>query len=72
MSVNNLPVCPPVSFGPGGFFCEVTSKVKEFKTYRQLLQILRGRGLDIKKGSQGARTMRILESENYYNVINGR
>ncbi len=60
-----------MSFGPGGFFCEVTSKVKEFKTYRQLLQILRGRGLDIKKGSQGARTMRILESENYYNVING-
>lgn len=45
--------------------------MKEFKTYRQLLQILRSRGVDIKKGSQGSRAMRILESENYYNVING-
>ena len=45
--------------------------MKEFKTYRQLLQILRGRGLEIKKGFQGSRAMRILESENYYNVING-
>lgn len=44
---------------------------KEFKTYRQLLTILRSRGMDIGKGSQGSRTMRILEKENYYNVING-
>lgn len=44
---------------------------KEFKTYRQLLQILRSRGLVIKTGYQGSRVMRILESENYYNVING-
>lgn len=44
---------------------------KEFKTYRQLLTILRGRGMTIGKGSQGSRVMRILEKENYYNVING-
>ena len=44
---------------------------KEYKTYRQLLTILRGRGMTIGKGSQGSRVMRILEKENYYNVING-
>lgn len=44
---------------------------KTYKTYRQLLQILRSRGMTIDKGSQGSRVMRILETENYYNVING-
>lgn len=44
---------------------------KVFKTYRQLLTILRNRGVHIKKGSAGSRVMRILEKENYYNVING-
>lgn len=44
---------------------------KEYKTYRQLLTILRSRGMSIDKGSQGSRVMRILEKENYYNVING-
>ncbi|MGN1369992.1 MAG: Abi family protein [Aristaeellaceae bacterium] len=44
---------------------------KEFKTYRQLLTILRSRGMTIGKGSQGSRVMRILEQENYYNIING-
>lgn len=44
---------------------------KTYKTYRQQLAKLRSRGMVIKKGSQGARAMRILEQENYYNVING-
>ncbi len=44
---------------------------KEYKTYRQLITILRSRGMDIKKGSQGSRAMEILEQENFYNVING-
>jgi len=44
---------------------------KEYKTYRQLLTILRNRGMEISKGSQGSRVIRILEKENYYNVING-
>jgi len=44
---------------------------KEYKTYRQLLSKLRSRGMEINKGSQGSRAMRILEQENYYNVING-
>ena len=44
---------------------------KEYKTYRQLLTILRSRGMEIGKGEPGARVMRILEKENYYNVING-
>ena len=43
---------------------------KEYKTHRQLLTILRNRGMVIGKGSQGSRVMRILEKENYYNVIN--
>ncbi len=44
---------------------------KSFKSYRQQLNILRSRGMVIGKGSQGSRVMRILERENYYNVING-
>lgn len=44
---------------------------KEYKTYRQLVAKLRSRGMVIEKGSQGSRVMRILEKENYYNVING-
>lgn len=44
---------------------------KTYKTYRQLLNKLRSRGMVINKGSQGSRVMRILEQENYYNVING-
>lgn len=44
---------------------------KEYRTYRQLLGILRDRGMSIKTGTQGSRVMRILEKENYYNVVNG-
>lgn len=44
---------------------------KTYKSYRQQLNILRTRGMTIGKGSQGSRVMRILEIENYYNVING-
>lgn len=44
---------------------------KSYKSYRQQLNILRSRGLKIGKGAQGSRAMRILERENYYNVING-
>lgn len=44
---------------------------KNYKSYRQQLNILRSRGMIIGKGSQGSRAMRILECENYYNVING-
>lgn len=42
--------------------------MKPFSTHRQQLSILRNRGLTIKNGSQA---MRILERENYYNVVNG-
>ena len=44
---------------------------KEYKSYRQQLNILRSRGMVIGKGSQGSHVIRILECENYYNVING-
>jgi len=44
---------------------------KIFKTHRQQLKILRSRGLTINKSSQGSKTIRILERENYYSVING-
>lgn len=44
---------------------------KVYKTYRQLLSILRNRGVNINKGSAGSRVIKALEEENYYNVING-
>jgi abortive infection bacteriophage resistance protein len=44
---------------------------KSYKSYRQQINILRSRGMIINKGTQGSRAMRILETENYYNVING-
>lgn len=44
---------------------------KVFRTHRQLLNILRRRGVIIKKGSAGSRVISILEQENYYNIING-
>jgi abortive infection bacteriophage resistance protein len=44
---------------------------KLYKSYRQQLTILRSRGMMIDTGSQGSRVMRILERENYYNIING-
>ncbi len=44
---------------------------KTYKSYRQQLRILRSRGMVVGKGVQGSRIMRILERENYYNVING-
>ena len=51
----NFPVCPPVSFGPGGFLIigEAHARLmrrKIFKSYRQILSILRGRGVKIGKG----------------------
>jgi len=46
----------------------MSSSQKPFKTLRQQLTILRTRNLDIKNGSK---TMRILEKEGYYNIING-
>jgi abortive infection bacteriophage resistance protein len=50
---------------------EVSMPEKIYKSYRQQLSILRSRGMDIGKGSQGSRVIKILERENYYNVING-
>ena len=44
---------------------------KTYQSYRQQINILRSRGMVIGKGSQGSRVMRILERENYYNIING-
>lgn len=44
---------------------------KIYKSYRQQLNILRSRGMDITKGSRASRAIRVLERENYYNVING-
>lgn len=44
---------------------------KIYKTHKQQLRILRSRGMNIAKGSRGSKTMRTLERENYYSVING-
>lgn len=44
---------------------------KIYKSHKSQLKILRSRGMCIAKGSQGSKTMRILERENYYSVING-
>lgn len=43
-------------------------KKKEFKTHNSQLRILRSRGLVI---SNGSTAKRVLEKENYYNVVNG-
>ncbi|HOM03771.1 MAG TPA: hypothetical protein PLH43_13275 [Acetivibrio sp.] len=39
---------------------------KLFKTYREQIEILRSRGLKVDEGAIG-----VLQTENYYNVING-
>lgn len=44
---------------------------KEYKSYNQLLKLLRSRGVCINKGSVGSRVKNILKKENYYNVVNG-
>lgn len=41
---------------------------KVFKTTNSQLRILRSRGVNIKNGS---RAKKILETENYYNIVNG-
>jgi abortive infection bacteriophage resistance protein len=41
--------------------------MKPFKTHRQQIKILRDRGLIV----NSPKALRILERENYYNVING-
>lgn len=61
--------CPS---GPGAFLLRrAFMKKKIFKSYRQILSILRSRGVDIKKGSAGSRAIKVIEKENYYNVVNG-
>lgn len=70
-----MPVCPPVSFGPGGFFIVFYGgfnvEEKEFKNSEELVEKLRSRGMNIKKGKQSAKIANILEYENYYRIING-
>lgn len=44
---------------------------KIYKTHKSQLNILRSRGMNISKGSEGSKVIRILERENYYSVING-
>ena len=39
---------------------------KVYKTHIQQIRILRSRGMEIKKGYEGSKTMRVLERENYY------
>jgi len=46
-------------------------KNKEFKTYHQLIDILSERGIQIEDGIHENSVIRILEKENYYNIING-
>lgn len=44
---------------------------KAYHTVDQLIEILRGRGMVIEDGPQRDTAMRILETENYYNIVNG-
>lgn len=70
-----MPVCPPVSFGPGGFFIVFYGgfnvEEKEFKNCKELVEKLQSRGMDITNGRQSAKIESILELENYYRIING-
>lgn len=58
----------PVSHGPGVFLYRGNLMDKVFSTTNTQLKKLRARGLII---SNGSRAKRILEMENYYNLING-
>lgn len=64
---------PSVTYGPEGIFLPwgYVMADKIYKTHKQQLKILRSRGMEIAKGNIGSRTMRVLERENYYSVING-
>lgn len=44
---------------------------KPFQSHNQQIEILRKRGMNIQTGLQESKVIRILEQENYYNVING-
>lgn len=44
---------------------------KPYKSHNQQIKILRERGMNIPKGAAASKVIRILEKENYYNVING-
>lgn len=63
----NMPVCPPVSFRPGGFLINK----ENFKSHQELISILRIRGVEIKTGSDEDRIIHVFKTENYYYVING-
>ena len=44
---------------------------KTYRTVAQLIDILRSRGMVIEDGAPHDTAMRILETENYYNIVNG-
>ena len=43
---------------------------KTYRTVTQLIDILRSRGMVIEDGAPHDTAMRILETENYYNIVN--
>ncbi|EOS7773188.1 Abi family protein [Enterococcus hirae] len=45
--------------------------MKPFKTYNQQLNKLREKGMIIPTGNEASKVKRILERENYYNIVNG-
>lgn len=47
------------------------NECKAFKSYRQQIKILRNRGMYIPFGNDASKVIKVLERENYYNVING-
>lgn len=61
-----------MSFGPGVFlFTEEAMEEKVFKTYEQMLDILKERGIDLSTSELRGRAKRSLQHEGYYRLING-
>ena len=64
----NIVDLTPVSYGPGVFLYGGSAWTRFFSTTNKQLRQLRARGMVI---SNGSRAKRIIEMENYYNLING-
>lgn len=61
-----------MSFGPGVFFLERWEVMdKTFKTFDEQVALLKSRGVEFKTPMSKSFAKKILQRENYYNLING-
>lgn len=62
-----------MSFGPGVFFIpkEKDMAEKVFKTYDEMIDLLKSRNMNISGGGSRRKAKILLQREGYYNIING-